>query len=103
VTRVESEAGAILLRDVALESVLLDVTRGRIELRCEGTTLVFEGVRATTLLGPWDGARGRVEEARVVAVEPGSTCVEVRVRYETVPRVYRIVAAQCSVDAQPRR
>jgi len=97
--------GEVLLADAALQSVELDVDRGRARLRCREAELEFEGVRATTLLGPWDGAPGIVEHARVVASEPQGICVEIRVKYSTVPRVYRVVctAVRRRVPARARR
>jgi hypothetical protein len=96
-------AGDVLLEQRPLERVELDVARGTATLCCSGATLRFEGIAATTLLGPWDGARGVVEHATVVAVEAGQVCVEVRVRFATVPRVYRVVCARVSRGAAGQR
>ena len=85
--------GEVLLAERALRSVELDARRGRALLRCEGVSLCFERVHATTLLGPWDGAPGTVEHVKVVAAGAGEICLEVRVRWATVPRVYRVVCA----------
>jgi hypothetical protein len=90
-------AGEFLLRDAALRSVAIDVERGRIRLRCERTTVTFDGIRATTLLGPWDGASGEIEHVKVLSVDAGETCLEVRVRFATVPRVYRVVCREVRV------
>jgi hypothetical protein len=90
-------AGEILLRERSLRAVELDVRRARARLRCADVTLTLEGIRATTLLGPWDGATGTVEHVKVVAVAAGAICVEVRVRYVTVPRVYRVVCRAATV------
>ena len=83
--------GTCLLEGCELRRVELDLTERRARLVCEGATVAFEGVRAATLLAPWDGATGIVEELRVVAVAAGEICLELRVRYATVPRVHRVV------------
>lgn len=98
-----SEVGEVLLAGAELLAVELDVDHGRARLVCTSATLEFEGVRATTLLAPWDGNRGTVEQAKVVAQDAGELCVEVRVRFVTVPRVYRVVcrAARLVAAARP--
>ena len=98
-------AGDVLLADVELAGVELDVERGSARIRAAGASLEFEAVRATTLLSPWDGARGRIEHVKVLAIDAGEICLEVRVRYETVPRNYRVVCGsvrQCSPPAKER-
>jgi len=104
--RAEVVAGATLIADEALLRAELDVARATVRLGCARSELVAEGVVATNLLGPWDGAAGVVEWARVVAVEAGETCVELRVRFATVPRHYRLVAKRVAlrrVSASPPR
>lgn len=99
-------AGATLIADEALVGVELDVARATLRLRCARTELVAEGVVGTNLLGPWDGATGVVEWLRVVGVEAGETCLELRVKYATVPRHYRLVARNVTlraVSASPPR
>ena len=83
--------GAVLLAAAALERVEFDVLAATITIAASGTRLVFRGVRATNLLAPWDGARGSVEYVRVADVVAGELCLELRVRYATVPRNYRLV------------
>ncbi len=75
-----------------LSGLQFDVRAGTLELLTARHRLHARDVRATNLLGPWDGARGVVEWLEVAAVAAGETCVELRVRYATVPRHYRLVA-----------
>jgi hypothetical protein len=76
----------------------VDARHGRLELSTARHRLVARDVRATNLLGPWDGATGVVEWITVAAVAAGETCVEMRVRWATVPRHYRLVA--CSIEIE---
>lgn len=83
--------GEVLLAGVRLLAVELDVASGCAWLRCEGGGLELERVHATNLLSPWDGAPGQLEHVKVLEIEAGLAALEVRVRYATVPRVYRVV------------
>jgi len=87
----ELPVGAELLAEAELERVELDVKRGRARIECTGASVLISGLRAGTLLSPWDGAPGVVEHLRVVAIDAGEICLELKVRYATVPRVHRIV------------
>ena len=100
--RARDRRGRVVLAGARLESVELDVARGVARLRCEGTTLEFGRVRATTLLAPWDGAPGTVERVTIVAADAGELGLEVRVRYSTVPRVYRVVCGSVRRIGPPR-
>ena len=84
-------AGDELLRGGALERVAFDPRRAAVELVVAGRRCVFEEVRATTLLAPWDGTPGTVEWLRVVAADAETLALELRVRWRDVPRVYRMV------------
>ncbi|MSR45724.1 MAG: hypothetical protein EXS13_01430 [Planctomycetes bacterium] len=86
--------GAVLVVEEVLETVALDVAIATLRLRTARHELCARGVVATNLLGPWDGAPGVVEWLRVVSIAAGETCVELRVRYATVPRHYRLVARE---------
>jgi len=84
--------GDRLLVEEELAALRFDVRAGTLELVTARHRLRAREVRATNLLGPWDGAPGVVEWLAVAAVAAGETCVELRVRYATVPRHYRLVA-----------
>lgn len=101
----EFRPGQILLEQVALRSMTLDAVNSTIRIETAGDRLEFGAIRATTLLGPWDGARGVVERAEVVAAAAGEICVSIQVRFETVPRTYRLVCGsiQRMPAANPRR
>lgn len=86
--------GAVLVVEEVLEAVAFDVAAATLRLRTARHDLCARGLVATNLLGPWDGAPGVVEWLKVVAVAAGETCVELRVRYATVPRHYRLVARE---------
>lgn len=92
--------GARLLLEEPLEWLGVDVRTGSIELRTERHVVLAAQVCAANLLGPWDGATGVVEWLEVVAIEGGAICVELRVRFATVPRHYRLVAR--SLQITPR-
>jgi hypothetical protein len=97
--------GQVLVEQVALRSMTLDAENAAIRIETERERLEFGAIRATTLLGPWDGARGVIERAEVVAAAAGEICVSIRVRFETVPRTYRLVCGsiQRMPAANPRR
>ena len=92
-------AGEEPLRGGALERVVFDPDRARVELVVAGRRCVFEEVRATTLLAPWDGTPGTVEWLRVAAADETTLALELRVRWREVPRVYRIVCGALRLDA----
>lgn len=89
--RPRPQAGEELLRGGAIERVVFDPARATVELVAGGRRCVFEEVRATTLLGPWDGTPGTLEWLRVVAADESELALEMRVQWRHVPRVYRMV------------
>lgn len=95
-------AGATLVAGEALLGVTLDVAGGRLVVDFERTRIEARELVATTLLAPWDGAPGVAEWLRVEAVQGGETCLELRMRFTTVPRHYRIAARQVTVSERPR-
>ncbi len=95
-------AGATLLAGEALERIEIDVVGSRVLLDFERTRIEAFGVVATTLLAPWDGATGVAEWLRVEAVQGGEVCLELRMRYVTVPRHYRLAARRITVMARAR-
>lgn len=92
------KSGDVLLRDAPLERLEIAVDDGAILLTAGGRRVRFEGIRAATFLGPWDGTPGRVEWLRVVGVDAGEVCLELRVKWREVPRVYRMVCGRVAVD-----
>lgn len=96
-------AGEPLVAGEALRRVELDVARGTLRIEFERSVLDAAQLVATNLLGPWDGAPGVAEWVRVVAEQAGETCVELRIRYATVPRHYRIAARDVRVNGVPTR
>lgn len=93
-----AKAGDVLLADAPLERVEFAVDDGAILLSAGGRRVRFGSVRATTFLGPWDGTPGAVEWLRVVSAGAGELCLELRVRWRDVPRVYRMVCASVTVE-----
>jgi len=92
------KAGDVLLAAAPLERVEFAVVDGAILLVAGGRRVRFGSVRATTFLGPWDGTPGAVEWLRVVAADAGELCLELRVRWREVPRVYRMVCASVTIE-----
>ena len=64
--------------------------------------MTFREVAAATLLGPWDGRAGRVEWLRVVDHDQDAVCLELRLDFGAVPRVYRVVCAALLLEQGPR-
>lgn len=91
------KAGDVLLESAPLERVEFAFDDGAILLAAGGRRVRFEGVRATNFLGPWDGTPGRIEWLRVAGAGAGELCLELRVKWREVPRVYRMVCAGVSV------
>ena len=89
----EPKVGDVLLRDAPLARLEFALDDGSVALHAGGRRVRFEGVRATSFLGPWDGTPGTVEWLRVVGVDAREICLELRVRWREVPRVYRMVCA----------
>jgi hypothetical protein len=92
------KAGDVLLADASLERVEFAVADGAILLVAGGRRVRFGSVRATTFLAPWDGTPGTVEWLRVVAAGAGELCLELRVRWREVPRLYRMVCAGVTIE-----
>jgi hypothetical protein len=90
--------GDVLLRDAPVASVEFLVADGVVVLAAGGRRVRFTAVRATTFLAPWDGTPGTVEWLRVVGVDAREICLELRVRWREVPRVYRIVCAAVAIE-----
>ncbi len=95
------EVGETLVADAPLRRIELDLGAGSLRLHLDSVVVECSGIVATNVLGPWDGTPGIVEWLRVVAIEEGATCLELRVRFTVVPRVYRLVAR--SVRVVPAR
>ena len=81
-----------------LRALHLDLEQGRVVLDLEGMRLRFDGVVSSTLLGPWDGSRAHIEWLRLVHRDAGRLCFELRLQYEEVPRVYRLVCARWKTE-----
>ena len=90
--------GDELLRDACFDRLEIEPAHGAVRIDAGGRRVTFEGVRATTLLAPWDGTPGSIEWLRVVAVDADSVCLELRVAWREVPRVYRMVCAAVRVE-----
>ena len=82
----------------AVRALHLDLERSRVVLDLEGMRLHFDGVVSSTLLGPWDGSRAHIEWIRLVHRDAGRLCFELRLQYEEVPRVYRLVCARWKTE-----
>jgi hypothetical protein len=91
------KAGELLLRDAPLERVEFAPDDAALILAAGGRRVRFAGVRATNFLAPWDGTPGTVEWLRVASAGAGEICLELRVRWREVPRVYRMVCASVTV------
>jgi hypothetical protein len=89
--------GDVLMRDAPVERLEFAIGEGCVQLSAGGRRVRFEAVRATNLLAPWDGTPGTVEWLRVVGVDAREICLELRVRWRDVPRVYRMVCAAVRV------
>jgi hypothetical protein len=92
------KAGDVLLEGVALERVEFALDDGAILLTAGGRKIRLEGVRATNLLGPWDGTPGRIVWLRVAGAGADELCLELRVQWREVPRVYRMVCAGVALE-----
>ncbi len=83
-------------RGRALGAVRIDLPARWIELSLEGGSLLFTEVISSNLLGPWDGAEGTIEDIEVVDQDADVLCLEIRVRFTSVPRRYRVVCRHLS-------
>ena len=74
-----------------VKTVIFDAVQSRVEVQFSSGRVEFEGIAATTLMGPWDGKPGAAEWLRCVHQGAGQSCFELRIAFGPIPRVFRIV------------
>jgi hypothetical protein len=89
------------LHDHPLESLRFDLGDARVTAQIGPYQVEWSGVRATTLLSPWDGAPGQVEWLQLLEEGDGECCLELRVRFGAIPRVFRIVCRSIEIRERP--
>jgi hypothetical protein len=84
-----------------LRGVRFDLEQSWIALDFADWTLELRGIRSSTLLAPWDGKPGEVEWCRLVQRTADEYCLELRVLFGPIPRVFRIVCEGVEEGQEP--